>query len=114
MLEQVTQIHLFFPLLAIVLIVLIVTIGIVKIKSKDNGLFNNIFNRHSEEHEDTTTKMEKMHDNVVHLQFGIEHEQELDSLEKSLKKLDEDVQELRETVDLLFNKVIELEKQHKQ
>lgn len=107
------QIHLFYPLLFIAIIVLIVTIGIVVVKTKDNGLFNNIFNRHSEEHEDTTSKMKDMHDNVVHVQFGVEHEQELDSLEKNLKKLDEDVQELKYTVNLLFEKIIQLEAKNK-
>lgn len=106
-------INLFYPLLFLAIIVLIVTVGIVIIKGKDNGLFNNIFNRHAEEHEDTTSKMAKMHDNVVHVQFGQEHEQELDSLEKGLKDLQNNVKELNHKVDLLIRRVIEIENQNK-
>ena len=104
------QIHLFYPLLFIAIIVLIVTIGIVVVKTKDNGLFNNIFNRHSEEHEDTTSKMAQMHDNVIPLKYTSVQEKELHTIEVGLKDLKDNVDEINAKVDELIKRVIILEK----
>lgn len=116
--EEFIHFNLFYILLFVFLIITIIAVCSTIKNKNGHSTFRDIFFKSSDNAKevtiDTTTKMGKMHDNVVHLQFGIEHEQELDSLEKNLKKLDEDVQELKETVTLLFNKVIELEKQHKQ
>lgn len=113
MIEQVTQIHLFYPLLTLILIVLIVTIGIVVIKCKDNGLFNNIFNRHADEHEYTTDKMANMHDNIIPLKYTSIQEKELHSLETGLKELQDNVSELKEKVNELFDRIMKIENTHK-
>lgn len=103
------DINLFYPLLFFTIVIILGLITFCFFKTKDT----NIFFRHSDEHEDTTTKMSKMHDNVVHVDFGKEHELELDVLERGLKELQDNVKELNDKVDLLIRRVIEIENQHK-
>ena len=104
---------LFYPMLfttiTIITIAIAIIIGLVKAKTKDNGLFNNIFNRHSDEHEDITDKMKSMHDNVIHVEFSEKHEKEFHSLECNIKELQKNLKELKQQVDLLVERVIKLE-----
>lgn len=114
MIEQVTQIHLFYPLLALVLIVLIVAICSV-IKYKNGNLtFKDIFFKSTDNAKevtiDTTNKMKSMHDNVIKVDFTSNHEHELHSIECNLKKIEEDIEELKTIVNSLLARVIELEK----
>lgn len=107
------DINLFYPLLALVLIVLTVTICSV-IKSRNGNMtFRDIFCKSSDNAKDvtiyTTSKMKDMHDNVVHVQFGEEHEKEFDVIEKELKKLQNNINELNEKVDLLIKRLVILE-----
>lgn len=114
MIEQVTQIHLFYPLLALVLIVLIVAICSVIKYRNGNLTFKDIFFKSSDNAKeitvDTTDKMAKMHDNVVKLDFNSSHENELHSLETGLKELQDNVKDLEKKVDLLIERVVNLEK----
>lgn len=114
---DIVTIKFFYPMLfttiGIIIVVLIFAVKNVLIKFKDNDSENFRFKTHIEEHTDTTTKLSKMHDNVIHIKFGEEHELELDVLEKELKKLQENVKELNTKVDILFNKIIKLEQNEK-
>ena len=111
MLEQtiVNDYNSFWLIIFTFLTIVAIIIGIVVIKCKDNGLFKNIFNRHSDEHEDTTDKMAKMHDNVIHVKFGEEHEKEFDALEKNVRELQKKVIEIDEKVNLLIERIIKIE-----
>lgn len=104
------HINLFYPLLFLVIITLIVTVGIVVKGIKGDDTFKSIFNVSSNNAKDitvdTTTKMKSMHDNVVHIQFGQEHE-------KELHKLEENIKDLNDKVDLLFERVIRLEQDNR-
>lgn len=117
MITQVTQIHLFYPLLALVLIVITIAVCSV-IKSRNGNMtFKDMFCKSSDNAKDitldTTNKMKDMHDNVVHVKFGVEHEKELDYLEKGYDKLIKDVEELNVKVDMILKRVIKLEKHPK-
>lgn len=100
---EVTTINLFYPLLFITIGLFIIVGGVVIIKCKDSTLFNNIFNKHSDEHIDTTDKMCNMHDKVVTLAWDSTKEQELHRIECLIK-------EISFKVDALTERVIYLEK----
>ena len=90
------DLNLFYPFLFLTIIVLIATIGLVITKTKDNGLFNNIFNKHTDEHIDTTDKLSKAHTEVVEAKFTPAHETQM--------------QEISAMLTDITNRVIELEK----
>lgn len=104
------DLNLFYPFLFLTIIVLIATIGLVITKTKDNGLFNNIFNKHTDEHIDTTDKLSKAHTEVVEAKFTPAHEKELDYIEKKIDKIEKDIIEINDKLDAFIQKVIELEK----
>ena len=107
---QITTINLFYPLISLVLIIGIVTIGIVFAKCKDSSLFNNIFNRHIDEHINTTDKFSKAHTEII-AGLPIVYQQEFHSLEFNVKankekiiKLENKINELLEKISILENK----------
>jgi polyhydroxyalkanoate synthesis regulator phasin len=112
MIEETYQIHLFYPCLITILVVLIVTIGIVIIKCKDSSLFNNIFNRHVDEHIDTTDKFSKSHTEIVS-GLPVVYHQEFHNLEKEVKNTNSRIvqlaNEINEKMDLLVERVTKLE-----
>lgn len=118
------QIHLFYPLLFIFLIVVAVTIGlVVRGKSgdkKDTTIFAKSSDNAKEITIDTTSKMKSMHDNVVKVDFTSSHEHELDDIEQiidnhttQLEQLTLKVEQIDVKVDELLNQFIELRKQNK-
>ena len=96
---EITTINLFYPLLFLTIIVAFVIIGIVLVKAKDNSLFGNIFDKHSDEHIDTTSKFSKAHSEVISLPK--QYEDELHALEISVKQTDERL------INLLNNNIYE-------
>ena len=104
------DLNLFYPFLFLTIIVLIATIGLVITKTKDNGLFNNIFNKHTDEHIDTTDKLSKAHTEVVEAKFTPAHEHELHSIEEKLRSIETQMQEISAMLTDITNRVIELEK----
>lgn len=105
MIENTTnvQIHLFYPLLFLTIIIIAGLITFIMFKCKDSTLFNNIFNKHVDEHIDTTDKMKDMHDNVAKIAFTSVHEQEIHHIECLIK-------EISFKLDALTERVIYLEK----
>lgn len=98
---EVTTINLFYPLLFLLLISIVITIGIIIAKSSDNGLFSNIFNKHTAEHIDTTDKFSKAHTEIIdHLPPA--YEKELHSLEKNNKKIFEMLENIIGKIDILI------------
>lgn len=59
----------------------------IKLKHSDNGLFNNIFNRHADEHENTTAVI-----------WDIAKEKELHTMERKIKDLDDALEILSERI----------------
>ena len=121
--EEVFTAKLFYPMLfttiTIVLVVLIVAIKSTFTKFKDSDLFNNIFNRHVDEHIDTTDKFSKAHSEVVD---GIpkQYQQELHSIEVTvreeqtkLNKLVQEVSDINEKLDILLEWKFETERKKK-
>ena len=100
---QVTTINLFYPLMFLAIIVIAVIIGIVIIKTKDSSLFNNIFNRHVDEHIDTTNKFSLSHTEIVS-GLPIIYHHEIHSLERKIKDIDKKIDELAEKIIDLENK----------
>lgn len=104
--ENIT-INLFYPCIFLTIIVLIITVGIVIVKCKDSTLVQNIFSKSNDNAKEvtinTTNKMEKMHEDVVKIDFSTSHEKELHTLELMVK-------ELNRKVDILVDKVANLEK----
>lgn len=107
--EHIWTINLFYPMLFTTIIVLGIIISLVVTKTKDNGLFNNIFNKHTDEHIDTTSKMKDMHDSVIQVPYTDKQEKELHNIETRLAKIEEDFQILSDKLDEFIAKVIELE-----
>ena len=118
------QIHLFYPLLFIFLIVVVVTIGLViKGKSsdkKDTTIFAKSSDNAKEITIDTTSKMAQMHDNVVKVDFTNSHEKELDEIEQTidthttqLEQLTAKVEEINIKLDEVLTQMIELKKKNK-
>lgn len=100
------DINLFYPLLFLLMIITVVTIGIVLIKNKDNNLFGNIFNRHVDEHIDTTEKFSQAHTEIVKAEFTVAHEKELHHIQEM-------VEEINDKLDDIIERVIELEKRNR-
>lgn len=112
MIEQTYQIHLFYPMLFLLLLAIVITIGIVCVKNKDNNLFGNIFNKHTDEHIDTTGKLSKAHTEVLTLPK--EYEQEIHALESDVKEIKDNLLDLTKDINdklsLLLKRVTKLEK----
>lgn len=104
----------FYPMLfitlGVVLTVLITSTKAVLIKFKDKDSQNFMFKTHCDEHIDTTEKMKDMHKEVVQVKFCPEHEREFDALEKSVKELQDNVSDLNKQIDILFERIVQLEK----
>lgn len=121
---EITTINLFYPLLFIFLIVVAVTIGLVirgkSSDKKDTTIFTKSSDNAKEVTIDTTSKMAKMHDNVVKVDFTSSHEHELDEIEQTidthttqLEQLTLKVEQIDVKVDELLNQFIELRKRNK-
>ena len=95
------QIHLFYPLLFLLLISIVITIGIIIAKSSDNGLFSNIFNKHTAEHIDTTDKFSKAHTEVIEHLPPV-YEKELHALEKNNKKIMDILEDISDKLNMLI------------
>ena len=97
---------LFYPMLfitiGIVAIILICSAKSVLINFKDKDSQNFQFKTHVEEHQDTTTKMKDMHNEVVKVEFTPQHEKEIHHLEVMVK-------EIRDDVNLLFERIALIE-----
>lgn len=113
MYEEITHVHLFYPMLFILLLSIVIMIGIVCIKNKDNNLFGNIFNKHTDEHIDTTSKFSKAHTEVI-ATLPKEYEEELHTLESDVKEINDRLiattKDINEKLDLLIERVAKLEK----
>ena len=107
------DINLFYPLLFLLVIVAIVSISIVLIKIKDSNLFNNIFNRHVDEHIDTTSKFSKSHTEIV-AGLPIVYHKEFHNLEQEVKNnhkyMIEIATELNQKMDKIIERISVLEK----
>ena len=107
MTETILNIKLFYPMLfitiSVISIALICTTKSILINFKDKDSQNFNFKTHIDEHKDTTSKMKDITDKVISVQYGIEHEKELHTLELMVK-------ELNKKVDILVDKVANLEK----
>ena len=119
----------FYPILflsiTVITIAVAIIIGIVKVKSKDNNLFGNIFNKHVDEHIDTTDKFSKAHTEmveVVEVVDGIptQYQHELHSIEETVKKettrldkLVDDMEEVNQKLDILLEWKFETERNKK-
>lgn len=110
------DINLFYPLLFVVIGLFIIMASIVIIKCKDSSLFNNIFNRHVDEHIDTTDKFSKSHTEIVS-GLPIIYHQELHQLETEVKNNNNRIiqlaKELNAKMDILVERVTQLEIMHK-
>lgn len=129
MIETVLSLKLFYPMLFLTIIIIAVTItivvGLVKTKGKDNNLFGNIFNKHIDEHIDTTDKFSKAHTEmveVVEVVDGIptQYQHELHSIEETVKKettrldkLVDDMEEVNQKLDILLEWKFETERKKK-
>lgn len=112
MIEETYQIHLFYPLLFVVIGLFIIMASIVIIKFKDSSLFNSIFNRHVDEHIDTTNKFSLSHTEVVS-GLPIIYHKEFHQLEEDVKdnkfRIIQLAKELNEKMDILVERVTKLE-----
>ena len=98
---ETVEINLFYPLLFTVIGLFIIVSGVVIFKCKDSNLFNNIFNRHVDEHIDTTDKFSKAHTEVIDHLPPV-YEKELHSLEKNNKKILEMLENINGKLDILI------------
>ena len=110
MITQIANIHLFYPMLFITIVIIVITVCSV-IKSRNGNMtFRDMFCKSSDNAKDvtidTTSKMAEMHKQVV---FTEAHEHELDTLEKGLKRLEDNVKELKTKVNELCECIISLE-----
>lgn len=107
------QIHLFYPLLFTVIIVLIITIGIVLVKYKDGSLFQNIFYKSSDNAKeitiDATDKLSKAHTEIVEVKWDKAHEQEMHSLEMTVKEVLKKVNILMDRYDVILERIEKIE-----
>lgn len=99
--EQI-DINLFYPFLFITIGLFIIIGGVVIIKCKDSILFNNIFNRHVDEHIDTTGKFSIAHTEIVAGLPTIYHK-EFHNLEQKAKEHDERIEKLEEKINTILN-----------
>ena len=103
---DILSMHWFYPMLFTTIIAIAIITGLVITKLKDSNLFNNIFNKHTDEHIDTTDKMKSMHDNVVKADFTQSHEKEIHDIETRLKKVEQDIIENNKKLDFLLENVV--------
>ena len=109
-------INLFYPLLFLLLLAIVITVGIVCIKHKDNNLFGNIFNKSSDNAKeitiDTTDKFSKAHTEVITC-LPKHYEEELHYLEESVKdvqtRIIETTEDINNKLNIIIAKVAELE-----
>ena len=113
MITQIANIHLFYPMLFIVLTILIVSVSSVIKSRSSNMTFKDMFSKSSDNAKevtiDTTTKMADMHNKVIPMQYTSVQEKEFHTLECGLKELKENVEELKEKVNTLLDRVIAIE-----
>lgn len=110
-------INLFYPLLFSLIAIIVITIGIVCIKHKDNNLFGNIFNKSSDNAKeitiDTTDKFSKAHSELITC-LPKHYEEELHYLEESVKdvqtRMIETTEDINNKLNMILEKVVELEK----
>lgn len=102
------EINLFYPLITLTVIIFIIIVGIVIIKIKDSSLFNNIFNRHVDEHIDTTNKFSLSHTEIVSGLPVIYH-QEFHNLEKEIKNNKQYMFKINKKINILIEKIKKLE-----
>ena len=115
MIEHGANIHLFYPMLFITIVIIVITVCSV-IKSRNGNMtFRDMFCKSSDNAKevtiDTTSKMADMHRQVV---FTEAHEHELDTLEKDIKKLQDTVNDLNDKVNELCERILTLENKNKQ
>ena len=96
------EIHLFYPLLFLTILVVLGSITFCFFKAKDT----NIFFKHTDEHIDTTDKFSKAHTEIIHT-LPTNYEQELHDIEKTLKLTDEKIIKLTEDINNKLNLIIE-------
>ena len=103
-------INLFYPFLFLLMIAIVITIGIVLVKNKDNNLFGNIFNKSSDNAKDITLdindKFSKAHTEVI-TSLPQHYEDELHSLEKAVKNTENKLIVLAEDVNRKLDMIIE-------
>ena len=104
---EITTINLFYPMLFIVIIILIVTIGIIirgkNSDNKDTFIFAKSSDNAKEITLDVNDKFSKAHTEVVKIKWDKVHEEEIHRMEEMIK-------EINDKVDMLIQRVIELEK----
>ena len=112
MIETITSINIFWLVVfgTIVIISTFIIIGtvIIKLKSKDNSLFGNIFNNHVDEHIDTTDKFSKIHTEII-AGLPVEYQHELHSLEVDVQKNNDLINEIKKEINILADKIRLLE-----
>ena len=109
--EDIINIRLFYPMLLATITIIAIIIGLVITKGKDNNLFGNIFNKHADEHIDTTEKFSKAHTEVITLPET--YEKELHTLENNVKDIQDRLiattEDINAKLDLLIERVAKLE-----
>ena len=112
MIEDIVSIRFFYPMLFSTIIIIAIIIGLIIAKGKDNNLFGNNFNKHSDEHIDTTDKFSKAHTEVI-TRLPEEYEKELHSLEDNVKTVQDQLiataEDINAKLDLLIERVAKLE-----
>ena len=101
------HINLFYPALFLTITVITGLIIFYLFKNKDNILFDNIFAKSSDNAKEITLdvndKFSKAHTEVVKIKWDKVHEEEIHRMEEMIK-------EINDKVDMLIQRVIELEK----
>lgn len=106
MIETTATYNAFWLIIFTFLAIVVITIGIIFAKTKDNNLFGNIFNRHVDEHVDTTDKFSKAHTEVVALPKV--YEDELHVLETDVKKANDRLSSLEQVAKATDSKILNL------
>lgn len=113
------DINLFYPLLFLLMIAIVITIGIVLVKGKDVKIFNKSSDNikelaldNNKVHINTTDKFSKAHTEII-AGLPLEYHQELHSLEEKVKDVQSQLIELTEDInnklDLIIQRIITLE-----
>jgi len=109
MVEQTFQIHLFYPLLFLTVIIIGGLITFYLFKNKDDNLFDSIFHKHADEHielhNDTTTKIKEI------ITWTPEKEKEIHAIETKLHEFEVMLIEINSKIDTLSTRIMFLEKQ---